>query len=90
MGMQTLKASWKAEEGKNDQYFCVSDDRVEKDRLSNMPAAAGDPVSLNDTGAGDLRLAGLRKVLEFDAELRIMTGYGREEFGRLYRVFGKR
>ena len=87
MGMQKLKAAWKAKEGKDDQYFCVSDDKVEKDWLSDVPAAAGDPVSLNDAGAGDLSLARLRKVLESDAELRIMTGYGREEFGILYRAF---
>ena len=90
MGMRMLKASWKAEGEKDAQYFCVSDDKVEKDWLSDVPAAAGDPVSLNDVEAGDLSLARMRKVLESDAEMRIMTGYGREEFGRLYRAFVKR
>lgn len=81
MGMQKLKASWKAEEGKDDQYFCVSDDKVEKDWLSDVPDAAGDSVLANDMGTSDLSLARLRRVLGSDAELRIMTGYGREEFG---------
>ena len=87
MGMQKLKAAWKAKDGEDDQYFCVSDDKEERDWLLDIPAAAGDPVSLNDARTGDLSLARLRRVLESDAELRVMTGYGREEFGILYRTF---
>ena len=38
-------------------------------------------------GAGDLSLARMREAAESDAELRIMTGCGREKSGILYRVF---
>ena len=87
-----LKAAWKAKKGEDDQYFCVDDDddKEEKDWLSDVPAADDNPVSLNDARTADLSLAGLRRILESDAELRIMTGYGREEFGRLYRAFAGR
>ena len=89
--MRMLKAAWKAEDGEDDQYFCVDgDDKGEKDWPSDVPAAADNPVSLNDARTADLRLAGLRRILESDAELRIMTGYGHEEFGRLYRAFAGR
>lgn len=85
MGMQMLKAA-KAGKEKDDQYFCVSDDAEEKDWLSDVPVAV-DGVSLRDARTTDVRLAGMRRVLESDADLHAMTGYDRKEFGMLYRTF---
>ena len=85
-----LKAAWMAKNGENDQYFCVNDDeKEEKDWLLSIPDTADDIASLKNAKKADVRLASLRMTLESDAELRVMTGYGREEFGRLYRAFVK-
>lgn len=84
--MRMLKAARKAGKGNDDQYFCVGDDAGEEDWLSDVPAAA-DGVSLKDARTIDVRLAGMRRVLESDADLHAMTGYSREEFEMLYRAF---
>lgn len=90
MGMRMLKAAWKAEKGGDDQYFCVSvDEKEEKDWLSDVPSAT-DSTQLKNAGDAELCLANLRRTLASDAELRIMTGYGREEFGILHRAFAGR
>lgn len=60
MGLRMLKAA-KAE-GKNiDQYFCVNDDKEEKNGRSDVPAAA-DLTLLKDTGDSELFLAGMRRT----------------------------
>ncbi len=84
MGMRMLKAAWKAEDGGDDQYFCVSDGAEEKDWLSDVPATG---TLLESAGDTELCLASLRRVLASDAKLHAMTGYNREEFGMLYRAF---
>ncbi len=84
--MQKLKAAWKAKGKNDDQYFCVSDDKEEKDWLSDVPVV-DDSTLLKSVGVTELRIASMRRVLESDAELHAMTGYNHEEFGMLYRAF---
>ncbi len=86
MGMRMLKAAGKAKGKNDDQYFCVSDDKEEKDWLSDVPVV-DDSTLLESAGDTELCLANMRRVLASDAKLHAMTGYSSKEFGMLYRAF---
>ncbi len=86
VGMQKLKAAEKSKGKNDDQYFCVSDNKEEKDWLSDVPVVEGSTL-LKSAGDAKLCIANMRRVLESDSRLHAMTVYDRKEFGMLYRAF---